>query len=525
MKHYKEYISNVLPCLGYGLLCGSLTGALIFFYKLIANKLSHFSEEIYMHAAESPVLIIFVFAALIGFACIMAFMQKKIPEMKGGGIPRCEGILRGVLPFRRVKTLIGTALGSFISFFCGLPLGSEGPAVLIGTSLGGICSGPKGSKSAWSRYVMTGGAAAGFGVATGAPLSAMLFALEEIHKRFTPMLVLTVSTCVISATYVNELLCSLFALSPALITAFDFPDLELKNVIYLIILGVIVAFSVGIFDASLGYFGKFTKRLKNKVPDVVKLIVVFILTGILGFVFSQGAFSGHEIIENILSYGESLSLLFAVLIVRLIMMILVTDSGATGGIFIPTLAIGALVGAIGGRFLVFAGMPTELFPSVVILGMCAFIGGTLRAPLTATVLFAEITCRFTNFFYVALVVFVVNCITNIFNQTPFYDRVLEALEERQNEGKTARIVSFKMKVSDDAFVIGKTVRDVMWPPSSVVVSITRADTSAQDMDHDGEKKLFEGDTVILRSKIYDDNEIKNTLRGLIGSQYPIEELT
>ncbi len=372
---------------------------------------------------------------------------------------------------------------------------------------------------------MTGGAAAGFGVATGAPLSAMLFALEEIHKRFTPMLVLTVSTSVLSATYINELLCSFFGLSSALITAFDFPDFELKNVHYLIVLGVIVAFAVGIFDASLGYFGKFTKRLRKKVPDAIKLIVVFVLTGIMGLFFREGAFSGHEIIENILTYGESLSLLFAVLIVRLIMMILVTDSGATGGIFIPTLAIGALVGALGGRFLIFAGMPTELFPSVVILGMCAFMGGTLRAPLTAAVFFAEITCRFTNFFYVILVIFIVNIITNIFNQTPFYDRVLDALEEHQNEGKTARIVSFKMKVSDKAFVIGKTVRDVMWPPSSVVVSITRADNSAQDMDHDGEKKLFEGDTVILRSKVYDENAVISSLKGLVGEQYEIEEVT
>ena len=525
LKHYKEYFFNILPCIVYGILCGTVTGAMIFLYKFAAGKLSHFSEEIYTHAAESPILIVAVFAVLIAFAFMLAGIQKKVPEAKGGGIPRCEGILRGVLSFSRVKTMIATVLGSFISFFCGLPVGSEGPAVLIGTSLGGICSGPKGKRSAWGRYVMSGGAAAGFAVATGSPLAAMLFALEEIHKRFTPMLVLTVSTSVISATYINELLCSLFGLSPALVALSEIPDFELKDVLYLIILGVIVACAVGIFDASLGYFGKFTKKLKNKVPDVVKLIIVFVLSGIMGLFFRDGAFSGHEIIENIHSYGESLSLLFAVFIVRLIMMVLVADSGATGGIFIPTLTIGALVGAIGGRFLIFAGMPAELLPSVVMLGMCAFMGGTLRAPLTATIFFIELTCKYTNFFYVALVIVVVNSITNIFNQTPFYDRVLENLVEKQNEGKTARITSFKMKVSEKAFVIGKTVRDIMWPPSCVVISITRDDNTAQDMDNDGEKKLFEGDTVIIRAKIYDEKKITASFRELVGSQYPIEEVT
>lgn len=523
MKHYKEYISNILPCLGYGLLCGSFIGLLIFFYKLAAKKLTLFSEEIYEHAAENPIFIPIVFAVLIAFACVMAFMQKRIPEMKGGGIPRCEGILRGILPFRRMKTLIGTAIGSLISFFCGLPLGSEGPAVIIGTSIGGMCINSSINKSAWSRYVMTGGAAAGFAVATGSPLSAIVFALEEIHKRFTPMLVLTVSTSVLSATYINKLLCSFYGMSPALISAFDFPDFELENVLYLIVLGIIVAVGVGAFDASLGYFGKFMKRLRKKVPDTAKLIVVFVLTGIMGLFFRDGIYSGHDIIENILSYGESLSLLLIVLFARMIMMVLVTDSGATGGIFIPTLAIGALVGAVGGRILVFAGMSPELFPSVVILGMCAFMGGTLRAPLTASIIFMEITCKFTNFFYVALVVFVVNFITAVFNQTPFYDRVLEVLEEHHHEGKTSRITSYKMKVSEDAFVIGKTVRDIMWPASSVVVGITRADNNYEDMDHDGELKLFEGDTVILRAKVYDENIILESLRVLVGDQYEIEE--
>lgn len=525
LKHYKEYIYNILPCVWYGIICGSITGAGIFGFRFAAKKLEHLSEIIYTEAIESPFAVVGVFAALVAFALLMGFMQKRIPEMKGGGIPCCEGILRGVLSFRRTRTVYGTIIGSFISFLCGLPLGSEGPAVIVGTAIGGLCSGPNGSKSAWSRYVMTGGAAAGFSVATGSPLSAILFALEEIHKRFTPMLVLTVSMSVLSATYVNRLLCGIFRMSPELFSAHDLPDFELGNVGYLLLFSVIVAVAVGIFDASLGYFGKFTKKLKKIIPDTVKLIVVFIFTGILGFCFSHSVHSGHEIIENILSYGESFGLLFAVLAVRMIMMVLVTDSGATGGIFVPTLAIGALVGAIGGRILVFAGMPQEIFPTVVLLGMCAFIGGTLRAPLTATVLFIEFTCSCTNLFYVALVVFVVNFITAVFNQTPFYDRVLERLEENQNKGKTARIVSYRMKVSTDAFVVGKTVRDIMWPHSAVVVSVTRANHNDQDMDNDGEKKLYDGDTLILRLKLYDEKETLHRLRGLVGEQYQIEEVS
>lgn len=523
MKKNKTHVFDILPCIGYGLIGGAITGFLLFFFKFAANKTVEFSQQIYSFAAENPVCIPAVFAGLVVFACVMAAMHKKVPEMKGGGIPRSEGILRGVLSFRRVKTLAGTVIGSLISFFCGLPLGSEGPAVIIGTSIGGLCMGKSGSKSAWSRYVMTGGAAAGFAVATGAPLAAVLFALEEIHRKFTPLLIISVSTTVLSATFINELLCSFYGMESSFISAFNFPDFELKNFLHLIILGVIVAVSVGIFDACLGFFGKLKNKMNKSLPDAAKLVIVFVLAGVLGLFFREGAYSGHDIVENILSYGESLSLLFAILIVRLIMMMLVTDSGATGGIFIPTLAIGALVGAIAGRFLVFAGMPTELFPSVVVLGMCSFMGGALRAPLTAIVIFIEITCNVTNFFYVAVVIFIVNTVISFFNQRSFYDRVLENLEHSQHAGNTPQIVSFKMKVSAGSFVDGKTTHDILWPSASVVVGITKADNNVQDMDDAGEKKLFADDTVVLRAKVYDKDNYIKILKGLVGEQYEIEE--
>ena len=523
MKKNKTHVFDILPCVGYGLIGGIVTGFLLFFYKFAANKTVEFSKEIYSFVHDNPVYIPVLFVGLIVFACVMAAMHKKVPEMKGGGIPRSEGILRGILSFRRMKTLVGTVIGSLISFLCGLPLGSEGPAVIIGTSIGGLYMGKSGRKSAWSRYVMTGGAAAGFAVATGAPLAAILFALEEIHQKFTHLLIISVSTTVLSATFINKLLCSFYGLESAFISSFDFLGFELKNVPHLVILGLIVAVSVGIFDACLGFFGKMKNRMKKSIPDTVKLIIVFVLAGVLGLFFREGAYSGHDIVENILSYGESLSLLFAIFIVRLVMMMLVTDSGATGGIFIPTLAMGALVGAIAGRFLVFAGMPTELFPSVVVLGMCSFMGGALRAPLTATIIFIEITCNYTNFFYVALVIFIVTTVISFFNQRSFYDRVLENLEHDYHAGKTPQIISFKMKISAGSFVDGKTVHDILWPSSSVVVGITKADNNVQDTDDDGTKKLFEDDTVVLKAKVFDKENYIKILKGLVGEQYEIEE--
>ena len=522
-KTHKSYLINMLTSIGYGLLTGIFTGATIFFFKFLAGKAEALSRSIYDWAKQSVFTVLLVFLVLAALAVIMSRIHKAAPECKGGGIPRSEGILRGVLPFRWLRTLLGTFFGSMLSFFAGLPCGSEGPAVLIGTSLGSMTVKTSKKQLAINRYVMTGGAGAGFAVATGAPLSGILFALEEIHKRFSPMLVLTVSMAVLSATGTNYLLCNLFDMNPALFHLAEIPVFELSHTGYLLLLGIFIALAVALFDGSILIFRRFTSQGK-KGPVPVKLIVTFLLAGILCFTLADGAYSGHHMIEHVLGHHMAIGLLLALFIIRLFMMLLVTDSGATGGIFIPTLAIGALAAAIITRLLVLLGMPSELSALMIFLGMCAFIGGTLRAPLTASVLFVELSGQFTGLFYIAVVIFVVSLITELFNQTPFYDKALEEMTEAHHHGKQMKISRFTLFVSSDDFVVGKAVRDIMWPHASVIESISHADSDIlQEMD-DGEQRLYVGDKVTIRAAYYDKEEILKLLLGLAGDDVEVEDI-
>ena len=95
------------------------------------------------------------------------------------------------------------------------------------------------------------------------------------------------------------------------------------------------------------------------------------------------------------------------------------------------------------------------------------------------------------------------------------------MEKKQNKDKVARILRFETKISHGSFVVGKAVRDVLWPASSVVTSITRSGAEEKDMDHDGEKKLYPGDTIVLRVKTYDEEEIIAELEGLVGRDFEI----
>lgn len=180
--------------------------------------------------------------------------------------------------------------GKLYQLFCGLPLGSEGPSVLIGTSFGHLTGKAAKNKEAWNRYVMTGGACAGFSVATGSPVTAILFALEEVHKRFTPMLVIIASTSVAFATYINNLLCRAFGINPVLFDIGEITPLDITDTGYVVLLAVIVAAAVALFDLAVSAFNAFMKKFGSRVPDFARLATVFLLTGVLGL-FSSTAFT------------------------------------------------------------------------------------------------------------------------------------------------------------------------------------------------------------------------------------------
>ena len=328
---------------------------------------------------------------------------------------------------------------------------------------------------------------------------------------------------VLAATGTNLVLCSLFNTSPALFHLPALPAFELSHAGYLVLLGVLMSLAVALFDSSILWFRKFA-YVEKKGPIPVKLLVTFGLAGIFSFCMADGVYSGHHMIDHVLEHNMTLWILLVLFIIRLVMMLFITDSGATGGIFIPTLAIGVLAAAIITKLLLLLGMPAELSTAVIFLGMCAFIGGTLRAPLTATVLFIELSGQFSALFYIVIVVFVVSLLTELFNLTPFYDVALEEMTEKHHHGKERKIARFILYISPNDFAVGKAVRNILWPHASVIESITHTDNhNLEEMD-DGEQRLHVGDKVVLRAAYYDEKEILELLKGIAGDDVEMEKI-
>ena len=529
-KDYKSYFKNVIvPVFVYGAFTGLLVGTIVYFFKWVAEFLTEKSGEIYHYAQTHPWIAVAVVAGAVALAFVAYFLQKWAPETMGGGIPRAEGVLRGLLTFRWLRTAIAVIVNSWISFFVGLPLGSEGPSVLLGTAIGGgTCRLPL-SHNSWDRYIMTGGASAGFAVATGAPVTGILFALEETHKRFTPMIFLMAMSSVLFGVTASNLWTmalgehnhALFDVG-ALMGQFAMKDIWVPIVLGLIIAGVACGYNLFVF-----FIGKLYDTKLKRIPQWAKLAVVFGLTAIIGLL-AFGNFKGTDALFGggglITGLAESRTvensrftwqIIFVLLVIRFITIAFSTGSGATGGVFIPMLSIGALLGALLGNLFIAMGMDEGLFATVVMLSMSAFMGATTRAPLTALVFMVECTWSFSNLFYVAITVFLSYFICEIVNVEPLYDVLLERMIHKQNAGKTHQIVRLTYVVEEGAFAVGKAVRDILWPSNTKVSEIVAAD-NVKRMDDDGEKKIHAGDTLTIITQTFDEAATRAELDEILG---------
>lgn len=528
---YKNYFKNVfVPVLVYGAFTGLLVGTIVFFFKWVAEWLSEKSAEIYHAAQANPWIAVAVVAGAAALAVVAWLLQRWAPETKGGGIPRAEGVLRGILTFRWLRTGIAVLVNSWISFFAGLPLGSEGPSVLLGTAIGGgTCKLPL-SHDSWNRYIMTGGACAGFAVATGAPVTGILFALEEAHKRFTPMIFLMAMSSVLFGVTASNLWSMLFH-HFGLLEHYPSPlfnvvlagEFAMKDIWIPLLLGVAVALVACGYNLFVFLMGKLYDTKLKKIPQWAKLIVVFVITAVTGLVAfgnfdgTDALFGGGGLIVKLTSAEKfSWGIVFALFLIRFFTIAFATSSGATGGVFIPMLSIGALLGALLGKAFLAWGMNESLYPTVVMLSMSAFMGAATRAPLTALVFMVECTWSFSNLFYVGITVFVSYLICELVKVEPLYDVLLERMTEQQNGGKTHRIIELKYVVADGAFAVGKSIRDVLWPANTKVRQIEAGETA--HMDDDGEKKIHSGDIVTLITQTYDEEATRRELDDILGKQ-------
>jgi len=518
IKHRSNVIGLVLPAAFFGAVTGILTGGLVVFYKFCAKYVIHISEQGYHFLRNEPLRIVAVLAALFGLAFFFSFIYRKFPNLRGGGIPVAIGNLRGIFPMKGLQDLFGIFTMSLTSFFLGLPLGNEGPSVQMGTAVGrGCVSLLTRKKHAWDRYAMTSGACAGFSVATGATISGLLFAVEEAHRRISPVLLIVASSAITFSELINQFLSPLLGVDVKLFPSLNLRVIAAKELWLPLLIGALVGLFSVMFLKYYRLIKHFFNKTLKKIPYGFKIFFILAATFGLGLYSYDFVSTGHHLIISLFQNNAGLWMLLLLLLLRSTLTISANSNRLTGDTVLPILVLGALLASFLGKCLVdFAGMDGEYYTVIVVLGITACMAGMMKMPLTAVVFSVEALSCHANIFSVLLVAAVAFIITEIFSVHSINDSDLENHIKEWNEGKLAVEIDRFVTVQPGSFAIGKQIRDVLWPNKLTVLSFQHAKMNGIKSQADGGKEMRAGDILHIHCSTFDEERSMQELYDIIG---------
>ena len=505
-----EHFANIkIKVILQSLLVGLITGIVVVLYRILLSKLTHLREDIFLSLKYSPAINSITwlgFLILVGLG--LGILIEKIPMIKGSGIPQVKGVLLKKLKMDWLKEVITKFFGGIVGPGLGLSLGREGPSVQLGSEIGLGISRIFKRHNTEEKYLITSGASAGLSAAFNAPLAGVVFSLEELHKNFTPLILLCVMGSSLVADFVSK---NFLGLEPA----FAFGNLDtlpLSKYFYLILLGIITGIMGAIFNYSILKSQDVYKSM-DKIKDRYKAIIPFILLFILGLTMPEMLGGGHSLVEEV-SHGDfTIKILLLFIIIKFIFTVICYGSGVPGGIFLPLLVIGALIGKIYGLFVVeYFGVSDSYILNFTILSMAAYFTAITKAPITGSILILEMTNSFNHLLELMVVAMVAYLVVDLLNIKSIYDSLLEKM---LNGNKTEKIAGSKDKkiimeisVSVGSSIEGKYIKDIEWPKSCLIVAIDR---EGSEILPKGDTEIFQGDRLIILTNEENCSEIKQIL--------------
>ena len=178
-------VYGILPVFTGSFIIGALTGVVVALFMILIEKIGELSKEGYMAIIAHPGYIALVILCLVVLAVIMHYFLKKCPEGEGGGVPRSMQMVEGKNKVNPIKIILSYFFGASISVLGGLNVGTEGPSVQLGAAVGSF--GADSFKWKDKTYYINSGVSAGFAAAFSAPLSGIVFAVEEIRQKINPL--------------------------------------------------------------------------------------------------------------------------------------------------------------------------------------------------------------------------------------------------------------------------------------------------------------------------------------------------
>jgi len=414
----------------------------------------------------APVLISLLVAVLV----IHVF-----PQVRGSGVNQTKAalyIFNGYIPFR---TAVGKFITAGLAIGAGHSLGPEDPSLQIGASLSSFLGRRMALSREKLRLLAPVGAAAGLAAAFNAPISAVLFVIEEVIGRWSAGILGSVVLSAVSSVVVARWFLgseTLFRIPPV---TFMRPT----ELIAYAVLGIAGGVGAVAFARAIGYLQP-RLRAWPRWTQYFQAAGAGLIVGLIGFLGApQVMGAGYQYIDQAMHDQFTWKVLAMLAGLKIIATTLSFVSGTPGGMFAPTLFIGAMLGgAVGGVERAFYPHLTGSTGTYALVGMGVLFAGFLRAPLTSVFMVLEVSGDYSIIVPVIVANTVAYVISRALQPTPIFD-----LLTRQDG-----LVLPSLEEERDQTILH--VEDAMRPVTAPVLEAEESVTDARLLVQDSKSDLF-----------------------------------
>lgn len=450
-------------------LVGLCAGIVAVIFRALLTWADTVRTAIVLWAQQSPALgwIVPVLIGATGAALSVFLVRHYAPEASGSGIPHLKATFHRLRELRWWRVLPVKLVGGVLAIGSGMALGREGPTVQMGGAMGDAIA--RWLKvSARDRLVLiASGAGAGLAAAFNAPLSGLVFILEEVQRDFRP----AVFGAAFLAAAVADIVARFATGQLPVFAVPTYPAPPLAAMPVFVLLGLAagllgVAFNRGILTVL---------NLFDRVPSHLRIALAAIVGGVAGLIawFSPIAVGGgHTLAEQALEGHFLLSAIPLWFLLRFGLTLVSYGTGAPGGIFAPLLVLGALLGlAVGEITHALAPAVAPQPAAFAVVGMAAYFTAIVRAPLTGVVLILEMTGNYGQMLSLLVSCFSAYIVAESLKALPIYEALLtrDLLRGGLRPTYTEPIV-VEMTVEEGAPFVGQEIKALALPPGCILVN-------------------------------------------------------
>ena len=412
LRYSENQLSLVLS-----LVIGALVGLVVVAFVLLTGRLA---AHMYPAGGSGWRRIL---VPVLGSLSTGYLLWRYFPSARGSGIPQTKFALfidDGRIQFR---TVFGKFFCCSASLASGIALGREGPSVQVGAGLASVVARNLGLDAKQVKALVPAGCAAALAAAFNTPIAAVLFSLEEImgdlHAAVLGSVVLSAAT--------SWMVLHLVLGDDPLFHVAGYRLVNPAEFGVYAVLGVVGGLgSVTFVKLLLGLRAWFMRLPKSSVW--LQPVAGGLTVGIIGYFVPEVMGVGYNYVEKVLNGDIVLKLVVLLAVLKIVATAVCYASGNAGGIFGPSLFIGAMMGAAVG------GVAHSLFPqstagpgAYALVGMGTAFAGVVRTPLTSVIMIFEITRDYT----IIVPLMISNLIAFFISQRLQPEPIYEALAQQE----------------------------------------------------------------------------------------------